>query len=550
MQTLLTLASKRGRWLMPLLLIAVLVVPVSAAIQPATVNRSAGDAPALQIGNDLTWEQVHSINGVWYTIDFPSSNVGYATGGPDWNSASGGAGQAVVAKTTDGGRTWDSGPVPGTTRFQRGLSCKDDNTCWLIGASSPRVKYTTNGGVTWETGTDTWVGFLWSAGYTGVGDTVLAGTTGYCPDGDPDPYCDYRKANFLRSTNGVNFLPVVADRAEVVVYDFSCGVPGTCFAAAFNRAYGTTNAGANWTTYSLSGALGARYYGISCPTATHCWDAGANNKIVYTSNGGANWNLANVQAVPGARPRFWDVEMLDTQRGYAVGCTNATDIEETCTGEGMLMRTTNGVDWMRVSGPPTTADLMDIQVFDMDTVIVLSWDGKIWRGAGQPTPTPTPTNSPTPTNTPTRTPTNTPTPTATPTNTPTPTATPSVGTVQGIAFFDQNDNLLQDAGETGLAGAVMALKQGSTIASTATSNSTGAFAFGNIAPGAYTLVEQTAPAGYDLSTSQTTFVVPANTTWSLFVPHRLYTPPTPTPTPIVYYCGYMPLIQKDLLPGQ
>ena len=239
-----------------------------------------------------------------------------------------------------------------------------------------------------------------------------------------------------------------------------------------------------------------------------------------------------------------------------MGCTNAPDpILEVCDGQGIIARTTDGINWQQIPGPPNpaapyTGDIMDLWVHDMDNVIVVDFAGRIFRGSGVPTPTPTPTATNTPTSTPTRTPTNTPTPTATPTNTPTPTPTPSVGILQGVAFYDQNDNLLQDNGEPGLAGAVMALKQGSSTVSTATSNGNGAFAFGNIAPGTYSLVEETAPAGYDLSSSQTTLVVPANTTWSLFVPHGLYTPPTPTPTPIVYYCGYVPLIQKNFTPGQ
>ena len=122
--------------------------------------------------------------------------------------------------------------------------------------------------------------------------------------------------------------------------------------------------------------------------------------------------------------------------------------------------------------------------------------------------------------------------------------------MQGIAFYDQNDNRLQDSGEPGLPGAVMALKQGDTTVNTATSSDNGAFAFGNIQPGVYTLVEQTPPAGYDPSPSLMTFAIPAGASWSVFVPHGLYTTPTPTPTPVVYYCGYVPLIQKSFTSGQ
>ena len=120
--------------------------------------------------------------------------------------------------------------------------------------------------------------------------------------------------------------------------------------------------------------------------------------------------------------------------------------------------------------------------------------------------------------------------------------------MQGIAFFDTNDNLMQDPGEPGLAEAEMALMQGDAVVSTATSDNNGAFAFTDVQPNSYTLVEMLPPPGYDLSPSQMTFAVPANTTWSVYIPHRTESTPTPTPTPAVCYCGYLPLIQKSFTP--
>ena len=165
----------------------------------------------------------------WYTLDFPTPNVGYAIGGPDWNDPSSGVGPVTLAKTTDGGQTWTSSIVPNTNRFMRGLTCTDANHCWIAGASSPRIQYTANGGASWSPGTivnNVWTPWLWSAGWTGSGTTILAGTTGYSDEPG-------RRANILRATDGVNFNAVVAnDPREFVVYDFSCPVPGTCFAAA------------------------------------------------------------------------------------------------------------------------------------------------------------------------------------------------------------------------------------------------------------------------------------------------------------------------------
>ena len=553
--------TKLGRWLLPVLLIAVLAVPVSAAVSTKSDRPAPAAAPVAQ-GGGLTWTQVVNQPGLyWYTVYFPTPSVGYALGGPDWN-VNDGIGPAYLGKTTDGGTTWTVNQIPNTNRFMRGLVCTDANTCWISGASTNKIMYTTNGGTSWQNGiiaNNAWNGWLWSAGWTGTGTTILTGTTGYCPDGDPDPNCPNRKANILRSSDGALFFPKAADDPrEYVVYDFHCPVPGTCYTAAKSTSFYSGDNGNTWFRKVLP--LG-RYFGIWCTSATTCWEVGGTNggandgvfMIFRTTDGGASWQQQPSTPLPNGRPRFYNVQMVDAQNGYAVGCTKAPDpILEVCEGQGIIVKTTDGLNWQQIQGPPDpaspyTGDIMDLWVHNMNDVVIVDFAGRIFRGSGVPTPTPSPTATNTPTSTPTRTPTHTPTPTSTPTHTPTPTSTPSVGVIQGVAFYDQNGNLIQDNGEPGLAGAVMTLKQGSTHVGTATSNGGGAFVFGNVGPGTYTLIEQTAPENYDLSASQTTLVVQANTTWSLYVPHNLYTPPTPTPTPIVYYCGYVPLIQKSEL---
>jgi hypothetical protein len=218
----------------------------------------------------------------------------------------------------------------------------------------------------------------------------------------------------------------------------------------------------------------------------------------------------------------------------------------------MIFRTDDGQNWYQIPNPaPNTGDLMDLHAFSMDEIVVVEYTGRIFRGVIPATPTPTatathtPTNTPTPTHTPTRTPTPTNTPTATPTYTP----TPSSGSIQGIAFFDVNDNFMLDDGEPGLAEAEMALMQGDAVVSTATSDGDGNFAFAGILPANYTLVEMLPPTGYDLSPSKLTFAVPRGSNWSVFIPHRVESTPTPSPTPPCY-CGYVPLIQKSFTPSQ
>ena len=367
---------------------------VAGLIAASSVLVLATPSPAPRTP-ELNWQQVHNNPGVyWYTVDFPTSQVGYAVGGPDWN-VNGGIGSVTVAKTTNGGQIWTNIAVPNTDRFMRGLACKDADTCWIAGASSPRIQRTVNGGSTWTEANNLadWSGWLWSAGWTGNADTTLIGTTGYAN-------LPGRHANFLRTTDGLNFYGVVANNpAEFVAYDFSCPTIATCYSAAKQSVFKTGDGGASWVRKALPSG---RYYGISCSDANTCWEVGGHNSstsdgvpFIYRSgDGGDNWQLASATPLTGNRPRFWNVDMVDATHGYAVGCSNAPDpILEICTGSGIIYRTDDGVTWTQILSP-TGADIMDITAFSMDEVVIADWSGKIWRGTAGPTPTPTPTVSP------------------------------------------------------------------------------------------------------------------------------------------------------------
>jgi protocatechuate 3,4-dioxygenase beta subunit len=157
-----------------------------------------------------------------------------------------------------------------------------------------------------------------------------------------------------------------------------------------------------------------------------------------------------------------------------------------------------------------------------------------WNFGHEPVPTPTPTATPSPT------PTVTPTPTNTPTRTPTP--TPTVGHIVGGVFWDVNGNFTQDEGEPSLAGAVITLRKmpGSILIGSRTTGADGAFAFRDLEPGQYFMLE-TPPAGYGAEPggTQVTLLVSANTTvyWSFrnfplgpTATPTAGTPPTSTPT--------------------
>lgn len=525
----------RSRWLALLAVIAIAALPMAglAMAQPAAPKAAA--AP-----QNLQWQMVHNRPGTyWYTLSFPSRNVGYVAGGPDAD-ANEGRGSAVIAKTTDGGLTWTVTTVPDTQYYMRGFDCKDENTCWLSGGSNSyanRIRYTTNGGATWGYGNNRlpYTKWTWSAGYTGVGNSVLIGTTGWWDDPN-------LKANVLRSTDGVNFDAVTIDGSSLVVWDFSCPSPGVCFAPAKDRVHYTANNGASWSTYRLP--TSQYYRGIDCVNNTTCWVVGDNALIFSTTNGGVSWQ-ANFVPPAGSLPRLWDVDMLDSQNGYAVGCYSLNS-SGACVGGGLLLRTTNGVVWEMLPSPADN-EIADLKVFSMDELIVVDGVGRIWYGKVPPTPTPTPTATDTPTPTPTAT------PTATPTHTPTitPTPTPSAARIAGVVFEDLNEDLLYNQEfEPGLPGAVMALRQGPFERYLATSGPDGSFLFDDVAPGQYTLVQKAPALGFGHNRSTTTLSVRAGDRFTFYIPQNVHLAPTPTPTPQPScYCSFLPAILKEPEPA-
>jgi photosystem II stability/assembly factor-like uncharacterized protein len=528
---------RRARWLLPVVVIAALLT----ALLPLISAPASQAAPDRQGGANLTWTNVLNQPGVfWYTVFFPSSQVGYASGGPDWGVTENGP--ITVAKTTNGGANWTTSVVTfgGTSRLMPGLACQNNDTCMLAGGSLPRILRTTNGGTSWTPIHSPYGGYLWSAAFTGQGDTALAGTTGHIQVPPPDPPQPDREGSWVRAANGVNFSLIRSpDQATIVQWDIECPAPGICYSASVGRAYYSNNDGVSWAVRSVPSAISTRFYGLSCVNETTCWMSGNRQRILYTTDRGVTWQAANVQPALGGFPLFWDIQMLDGQRGYAVGCTNTGAENRTgCVGEGMIYRTDNGVDWYRIPNPaPTTANLKDLHVNSMDDIVVVEWAGKIWRGTGAPPPTPTPTNTPTATATPTST------PTATPTSTPSPTPTPSTATIQGIAFADSNGNDLPDPGEPDLPGAVIGLINATTTISKTTA-ADGSFVFDGVAPGIYTVRGLQAPAGYGVSTGVMTFQVGANTTWQVFMPHPVG---EPTPTPQSCYCSFVPKVEASFL---
>lgn len=482
--------QRKGRGLFAVLLVLVLTVPAVGVLAAG----NGGNAAAAPDASALIWTQVHQAPAgqYFYGIYFPTKDVGYAVSGPDWNNAdNGGGAPTYISKTTDGGKTWKSTAVSVkgvlTDGWMRGITCTDANNCWIAGKAKGRILRTTDGGTTWTAMTNQsgYPNWLWSAGWTGKGTTILAGTTCYDPE-DPQAV-----ANWLRSTDGQLFKGVVAKQGTYncfVQWDIECPESGVCYSAGKDITWRSADDGVTWKGTTMTPRT--RQYGLSCTSASSCWIVGKNPWVRSTNDAGANWATNSVAGMP-TNGQFWDVVMLDNQTGYAGGCDNvATDNTDRCLGKGALFKTEDGVTWLPVPAP-TTADIMDLWAFSPQDVYLVDWSGKIWHGVGKP----------------------------------------PAGTITGTAFNDLNQDALRDEGEPGIAGATILLRRGKTEIATTQSGEDGAFSFTDIEPGQYTVQEKSAPAGFAKSAFLATLQIEGDREITVFVPHEaIVSTPTVTAT--------------------
>jgi len=523
--------AARHRWLLFAGVLAGVLLAVSTVLTAGPISMASSvDQPE----ETLQWTKVHTAAGVrWNRMTFVDDQIGYAVGGDHWDKATG---PSSFAKTTDGGLTWVTKQIPGSRHYMMGIACKDALQCWVAGTN--QVWATTDGGATWtQLPNPGYGGFFWSVGAATDQLAVLVGTTGYAAD-------TALNANFLRSTNGTSFTKIVVG-LTLVQWDIECLPGGVCNSAAKNQMYRSTNYGRTWTRMPVGTANLGRFYGVSCTDANTCWmvghrvdDAASSpfNPMLYTKDGGKTWIRPSIPDMP-KKGHLWDVQMLDNEHGYAVGCDSVADIDEKCSTPGIVFMTTDGHNWSSVPAPVLetgkTPGLTDLWVFSMNDVYAVDWEGNIWHGTTGPGTTPTPTGTPTETETPT--PTGTPTSTETPTHTPTPTATatpsptvtPEAGSVAGVVFHDLNGDAQRTEDEPGLPGAGLVLRQDDVVAYTATSGEDGQYAFPEVAPGQYTIADAGSPTGYRPIDDAITFSVVAGESVALDLGYELEATPTP-----------------------
>ncbi len=256
----------------------------------AVGDRTSTSLPPDQIlrstNGGLTWSAA-TINGnpqdYFYSIYMINNATGWVCGT-----------RYTAYKTTNGGVSWDSIPVPftpsGTTNgILSRVQFLNLNTGWIFcrnatGDTSNIIK-TTDGGASWTKGRIT--GASGNASYVYCAE-MLDANTGYGANFTPSP---------IKTTDGglTWTVQTLIDGYTGTLYNIDMVNANTGFLVGGGaRMYKTTNGGLLWDTIpNRPGGTSATWYGVNFFNEHVGFVAGGNGSVLTTINGGANWTVSS-----------------------------------------------------------------------------------------------------------------------------------------------------------------------------------------------------------------------------------------------------------------
>ena len=216
---------------------------------------------------------------------------------------------AVITKTTDGGQSWTSEPVPVAGALS-GLACPSSAFCvavgGYIGGGGPSfnpdrlgtVMASTDGGRSWTVqSVPRGVGYLNGVSCASVSFCVAVGES-------PD---DHGGTTLVTTDQGSHWsrshLPAEVSGLSLV----SCPVPGTCLAVG-HGAIRTTDGGLSWAAVNPNVEV-PLVESLSCITALRCiaagsgpvvGDANPTSGIETTDDGGVTWSTSSLPSAGSA----------------------------------------------------------------------------------------------------------------------------------------------------------------------------------------------------------------------------------------------------------
>jgi photosystem II stability/assembly factor-like uncharacterized protein len=229
-------------------------------------------------------------------VAFADRSIGWAGGGNDFFGGTLG----MVARTTNGGRTWQRQlQVPEFTFL--GLEAVGTQTAFAVGAfpfiGGGLVMRTTNGGASWQNVSPD------GAGYRDV--FFIDATTGWIVGSGIQKTTD-GGASWTRQLGG----------AEVDAISFAD--PANGWATGFNNlVLHTTDGGATWTPQQVGAPPVTAITGVTAVDAATAWVAGWSGFVAVTRDGGETWRRERIAGAEGVD--FEDGHFLGAQRGWVGG---------------------------------------------------------------------------------------------------------------------------------------------------------------------------------------------------------------------------------------
>jgi photosystem II stability/assembly factor-like uncharacterized protein len=282
----------------------ILVVACSGSFDPQTAYTQFPEVGTASRGGPTVTPQVSGTTNRLQAVSAVNDRI-------VWASGLGG----TFVRTTDGGRTWQAGVVPGGEELQfRDVEAVSDRVAYLLAAGTgtdSRIYKTTNGGQTWTLqfqNQDPNAFYdcfdFWSPdrGVT-FGDPVNGHFTG------------------LRTTNG-RTCRALPDQPQLDLNgEFGFAASGTCIATqgerrawigtggARARILATTDRGESWTAYAtpLAGTDGGGVFSVEFRDARHGVLGGGDfssseiiTNFARSADGGQTWTAPSQAPIPGA----------------------------------------------------------------------------------------------------------------------------------------------------------------------------------------------------------------------------------------------------------
>jgi len=243
-------------------------IPIAAPFGPTLYGISSignkvwlsGSSGLLAYSSDYgdTWQLLTPIpSGTIYSLNFPTSKIGYAAGF-----------DGVLHKTTDGGETWKGGflTIGFSTLNIQAIQFLDENLGFAA-CSFQMVAKTTDGGKSWV---------------KIINDTTTATATSY----------------------GVHFV------------NQNLGFVVGKIAANTDIIYKTTDGGASWS--NQQNLTSKDWRAVDFADENHGIVVGLSLKVRYTNDGGSTWLTPIINNVSGT-PNIYSVKFINDSEAVAVG---------------------------------------------------------------------------------------------------------------------------------------------------------------------------------------------------------------------------------------